>query len=196
MFNDLLADLILPKQFAIGKCDAHTNNVDPVSQGNSKVEAATKRAAGLVFVSPKLVSMSEKKTPNADLHGLLSKATKEEKALWKKSQLVLKMEFGTGLKTNLVSLNFFIWFTLRKAIENARIKPCIKRADASRHKQFQIVSLRVLQHTLKIKGRNVFSTHNIGRGQEMPSSYPPSDMHFNQLQMDFSELTLSGGNNP
>ena len=39
-----------------------------------------------------------------------------------------------GLKTNLVSLNFFIWFTQRKAIENAKIIPCIKRADASRHK--------------------------------------------------------------
>lgn len=53
---DLLEAILLSEQIAICKCEAYTNNVDSVSQGNAQADAAAKRAASLSLNAPQLVS--------------------------------------------------------------------------------------------------------------------------------------------
>lgn len=59
---ELLNATQLPKQIAVCKCKTHTNNTDPVSQGNERADAAAK-AAAKEEVIPQCVSVP-------DSHGL------------------------------------------------------------------------------------------------------------------------------
>lgn len=93
LVSDLLEAVLLPKQIAGCKCSAHTNNTDPISQGNSRADSAAKKASRQAL-PPTLqlisVPLSDTVTPTADLQELQSRATPEEKALWEKSQAHVK----------------------------------------------------------------------------------------------------------
>ncbi|XP_044045346.1 uncharacterized protein LOC122873086 isoform X2 [Siniperca chuatsi] len=82
---ELLDAVLLPKQIAICKCEAHTNNLDPISQGNARADKAAKAAAKQTPTTQCVAVTNEHLTPTADLQELQTRATAEEKAVWRKA---------------------------------------------------------------------------------------------------------------
>ena len=80
-----MLDAVLPKQVAICKCDAHTSNNDPVSQGNARVEVAVKAAARQPLSASHILLQVDPTTPTGDLQELQLRATAEERAQWRRS---------------------------------------------------------------------------------------------------------------
>lgn len=86
LMSQLLDAVLLPKQVAVCKCEAHTNDSDPVSLGNARADAAAK-AAAKQELTPDTTHVHHDvslHTPTADLQDLQQRATPEEKSLWKK----------------------------------------------------------------------------------------------------------------
>ncbi|XP_044023759.1 uncharacterized protein LOC122862365 [Siniperca chuatsi] len=82
---ELLDAVLLPKQIAICKCEVHTNNLDPISQGNARADKAAKAAPKQTPTTQCVALTNEPLTPTADLQGLQTRATAEEKAVWRKA---------------------------------------------------------------------------------------------------------------
>ena len=66
----MLDAVLLPKQVAVCKCDAHTSNNDPVSQGNARAGAAAKAAARQPLSASHILFQVDTTTPTVDLQEL------------------------------------------------------------------------------------------------------------------------------
>lgn len=85
LVSQLLDAVLLPKQVAVCKCEAH--NTDPVSQGNARADAAAKAAARMELTTSECFYQDDSdtlSTPTAELQEILQRADHNEKALWKK----------------------------------------------------------------------------------------------------------------
>ena len=83
----MLDAILLPKQVAVCKCDAHTFNNDPVSQGNARADAAAKTARAAARQpqpASHILLQVDPTTPMADLQELQLGATADERGLWRK----------------------------------------------------------------------------------------------------------------
>nr|XP_020445034.1 uncharacterized protein LOC109953943 [Monopterus albus] len=77
----LLDAILLPKTVAVCKCQAHSHNCDPISQGNSRADAAAKKAALSHPPTSSLFVSSPVSVPDS-LTALQSFATSAEKQQW------------------------------------------------------------------------------------------------------------------
>lgn len=84
LITDLLQAILLPSVIAVCKCSAHTNTIDPISQGNARADAAAKAAAKSAKT---LLSYEMAKAPCPDawvsLAEMQSFATPEERSVWR-----------------------------------------------------------------------------------------------------------------
>ena len=88
MVAALLDAVLLPKQVAICKCQAHTNNDDFVSQGTARADAAAKAAAQLDNTNNNIQCLAIVNSPltsTVDLFDLQARASPEERVAWKKA---------------------------------------------------------------------------------------------------------------
>lgn len=87
----LMDAILLPKQVAVYKCEAHTSNTDAVSQGNARADAAAKDAACQELTTSEFFlhdNSDTPSTPTADLQELQQRADHAERTLWRKSGCV------------------------------------------------------------------------------------------------------------
>lgn len=102
---DLLESVLLPKQVAICKCEAHTNNVDSVSQGNARADSAAKTAAKQQVVTSFVSIPASPLTLTADLQDsplCRVERIQGRKQCGEKQVAHSRMECGLGQMGNLV----------------------------------------------------------------------------------------------
>ncbi|XP_036977326.1 uncharacterized protein LOC119032358 [Acanthopagrus latus] len=187
----LLDALLLPKQIAVCKCEAHTNKPDFISQGNARADAAAKTAAKQQLTKQCVVIPASPLTPFADLQDLQAKATPQEKANWRQA--------GCAVKEN-------VWY-------GPNNKPCLPKylfphyakLTHGRDHVSKGGMMSEIQRYWFTKGFSVFSqtfckrcvicaTNNAGGGlRTQQGAHPPPERPFDHLQMDFIELTPSEG---
>ncbi|KAK7925340.1 hypothetical protein WMY93_007650 [Mugilogobius chulae] len=189
----LLDAILLPSALAICKCQAHTNNSDPVSRGNSRADAAAKSASLLPVQThcDCLLSCDPDIPLTSSLTAMQSFATQEEKTLWEKCGAVKRDGVWLGPDD----------------------KPCLPKHF---FRQMAVIA-HGRDHTSKggmvdavtrnwfTKGFTTYAqkfcqacaicwAHNPGKTKTIPlAAHPPPERPFAHVQMDFIELTPCQG---
>uniref|UniRef100_A0A8P4FYC4 ribonuclease H n=1 Tax=Dicentrarchus labrax TaxID=13489 RepID=A0A8P4FYC4_DICLA len=192
LVSDLLGAIMLPAKVSVMKCDAHTNNSDPVSVGNAAADAAAKAAAVKGDMFHILLSSSQPDVnPCADLPTIQQLATAAEKAQWSKAGATFSNK---------------IWF-------GPDSKPCLPRALFPYYAKLAHGKDHVGKGGMSIaisanwytRGFSIFAsdyckrcitcaTHNAAGAQKvMQPGHPPPQGPFQYWMMDFIELSPCEG---
>ncbi|XP_071337791.1 protein NYNRIN-like [Trachinotus anak] len=192
----LLDAILLPKQIAVCKCEAHTNNTDSISLGNARADAAAK-AASKRPVSPDTlgVSLTFNSTPpvvtTVEIADLQIRASQAEKHCWKKAGCSVVDRVWTG-PDGLPCLPRYLFPHYAKLTHGLdHVSKGGMVSEVGRHwftRGFTAYATDFCKRCV------ICSTNNVGRGLKLPQvAHPPPDKPFDHLQMDFIELTPSEG---
>ncbi|XP_062255780.1 protein NYNRIN-like [Platichthys flesus] len=191
LVSQMLDAVLLPKQVAVCKCDAHTSNNDPVSQGNARADAAAKAAACQPLSASHILLQVDPTTPTADLQDLQLRATADERGLWKRSGCTHTHGVWVGPEGKPCLPKYLFPHYAKLTHGKDHVSKGSMMAAISQHwftKGFSSYAQKFCQACM------ICATNNIGRGMQAPqAAHPPPDKPFDHLQMDFIELTPSEG---
>ncbi|XP_027142002.1 protein NYNRIN-like [Larimichthys crocea] len=188
----LLDAILLPKQIAVCKCQAHTGDTDSVSKGNARADAAAKRAADLSLPPPPAEAFCFLSHTLPDsLSALQSFASPPEVTQWRAcgAQYKDKVWFGPdGLPC--FPKHFFPHFAkLTHGLDHVSKGGMLQAI--TQHwftKGFAAYAQKYCQSCV------ICATYNAGRGIPVPAAaHPTPDKPFDHLMMDFIELTPDKG---
>ncbi|TKS65903.1 putative nuclease HARBI1 [Collichthys lucidus] len=188
----LLDAILLPKQIAVCKCQAHTGDTDSVSKGNARADAAAKRAADLSLPPPPAEAFCFLSHILPDSHSALqSFASPPEVTQWRAcgAQYKDKVWFGPDGRPCLPKHFFPHFAKLTHGLDHVSKGGMLQAI--TQHwftKGFAAYAQKYCQSCV------ICATYNAGRGIPVPAAaHPPPDKPFDHLMMDFIELTPDKG---
>ncbi|XP_048009377.1 protein NYNRIN-like [Megalobrama amblycephala] len=192
LVSTLLDAILLPKQLAICKCAAHTNNKDFISTGNARADMAAKAAAARQSKEPECILLSETNT-NAltSLQSMQAFATVAEKNLWRRCGCKLENDVWMSVDGKpCLPRHFFSHYAkcLHGRDHGGKGAMVRQMKDMWFTKGFTVVAENFCNRCV------ICNTHNVARGVKMPlASQPASEGPFEYLMMDFIELSPCEG---
>ena len=190
LVKNLLAAIMLPKTIAVCKCQAHTNALDPISQGNAFADRTAKNTAVSPF-SPvlQMTVLPAQVNPFSidDISLLQTGADAREKKLWEKK---CTLDATRNIWVNSSGLP-----VMPRSVFPYLAKISHGQDHASKSKMIELVNKYWFAPGFTTYADQFCSkcvicmTHNIGRGLVVPTSAQPKpDGPFEYLMADFITL--------
>lgn len=190
---DLLEALMLPAEVAVCKCKAHTSLTDSVSMGNARADKAAKAAASRNPQDQNTCFLSDEIDIFASLQAMQTLATAQEKAVWEKHGAYKHNDvwYGADHKPCLPQHFFRHFAVLSHGLDHAS-----KGSMIAMVKQQWYSKGFAAYATKHCTTCSICMAYNPGKTKPLPfAGYPPPSRPFENIQMDFIELSPDNGKN-